>query len=186
MSGPACIYGKSPLKDVTNSTPMSGIGIGSPRKPLKSRTKKSNSSTTTPQRRSTRLNSLRSEPLQGEEVTKLEDLQSIRTTRSGRKVTPGGCESVTNRKHKNKKELRDGSVTSISKKRRSVSTLPSSPLAGKGSPQLTLATPNKPKLRSSKSVHTNAMDQSISELENKIVFTANEENLEISQGEALI
>ena len=149
---------KSPFKDVTNSTPTPLMGVGSPRKFTKSssRTKRCNSisitnnTTTPPQRRSTRLSSLRSEPRENHLE---EPPQSGITTRSRRKVTPGGGGSVTIRKRSGRRETQEESVTSRRRKRRSISALPSSPLAGKNTPHQMLSTPNnRPRMTRSSSM----------------------------------
>ena len=146
---PSRLRDKSPFKDVTNSTPTPGLGAGSARKITKSRHKRTNSTTNTPQRRSTRLSSLKSEP-QGKE-NKEEESQITSTTKLRRKVTPRSG-SVTLRKRSARKEEQELSGSCVRRTRTSVSTLPSSPLAGKTSPLQFLATPERLRTTRSNSI----------------------------------
>lgn len=156
LLSPSRLLDKSPLKDVTNSTPTPGIG-GSPRKitKLPTRSKRSNSTTTTtaqsPQRRSTRLNSSRIVDL-NDKPEKEQDPQSVTTTRSRHsKVTPKAGDSVAVRKRGGRREASEGSVTTGRRTRRSVSTIPSSPLAGKEN-QENPSTPKRPRITRSMSM----------------------------------
>ena len=178
---------KLPFKDVTNSTPTPLTGDGSPRKLTKplSRTKRSNpisttnNTTTPPQRRSTRLSSLRSE---SQENIPEEPPQSRITTRSGRKVTPGGGGSVAVRKRSGRKEPQVEGVTSGWKKRRSVSALPSSPLAGKNTPHQMLSTPNN-RARMTRSSSMSAKTETSEIAPHKIsISIINESEMEASRG----
>ena len=149
------ILEKLPFKDVTNLTPTPA------RSKKSSRAKRSNSisatttttitttiaankndNAATPQRRSTRLSSLRSETK--ENLEREDEPQSGITTRSRRKATPngGGEGSATTQKRRGRREPREESVNIGRSHRRSISTMPSSPLAGKSSPQQALLTPN--------------------------------------------
>lgn len=148
---PASALEKSPLKDVTNSTPTPGAaiiqGANSPRKPTKSRSKRSSSVTNSSQRRSTRLSSSRSDP-HPKEAEKEEELSPVRTTRSGRKVTP----RVTGRKRTTKRDIQEDSVAKRRRTRRSISTLPSSPLAEKQGDDRMATTPTRPRMTRSSSM----------------------------------
>lgn len=153
LLSPSRLLDKSPLKDVTNSTPTPGIG-GSPRKitKLPTRSKRSNSTTTTtaqsPQRRSTRLNSSRIVDL-NDKPEKEQDPQSVTTRRS--KVTPKAGDGVAIRKRGGRRETSEGSVTIGRRTRRSISTIPSSPLAGKEN-QENPSTPKRPRITRSMSM----------------------------------
>ena len=163
LLSPSRLLDKSPLKDVTNSTPTPGIR-GSPRKitKLTTRSKRSNSTTIaatatvqSPQRRSTRLNSSKIADL-NDKVEKEEEPQSVTsttTTRSRRnKVTPKAGDGVTIRKRGGRREPSEGSVATGRRTRRSISTIPSSPLAGKENMQGDLSTPKRPRMTRSMSV----------------------------------
>ena len=140
LVSPSKLFGNSPFKDVTNSIPTPLIGAGPYRKITKSKRKRS---TLSPQRRSTRLNSLRSDTEEAEE--KVEEIPSVRTTRSGRKLTPGLGGSATSRKRNIRKHGQECS-NAAQRKRRSVSGQPSSPLDAKSNLHGSLLSPTTPPL----------------------------------------
>ena len=137
---------KSPFKDITNSTPTPLVTAGSGRKNTKSASKgkRSNPGSASVQRRSTRLNALKEEHHDQNEIENEVEVHSERKTRSGRKITPAIEGSVVTRRQKAKKGTEEGGVSSARSRRRSVSTLPSSPLAGKNAQQTPMKFPHGP------------------------------------------
>jgi len=189
LLSPSRLLDKSPLKDVTNSTPTPGIG-GSPRKiaKLTTRSKRSNSTTTTttvstqsPQRRSTRLNSSKVVDL-NDKAEKGEVPQSGTTTRSRRsKITPKAGEGVTIRKRGGRREPSEGSVPTAGRRtRRSISAVPSSPLAGKENIHENLSTPKRPRMTRSMSMSAKT-EASISSSDKQRIPVINETDNESHQ-----
>ena len=175
---PSYLGDKSPFRDVTNVKPTAAMATGSPRKSTKSRTKRSNSITHTPQRRSTRLNSAKMEPIETEIKVEEppEEPQTVRTTRSRRKVTPAGG-SIGNKKRGARKENQEGSIQIGRRTRRSISTVPSSPLASRSSPQPQLSTPERPRLTRSSSMSSRA-ETDTTETQKMRISVINESALE--------
>ncbi len=179
---PSHLRDKSPFKDVTNSTPTPGFGAGSPRKITKSsRHKRINSVTTSPQRRSTRLSSLKAEP-QGKE-NKDDDSQTT-TKKQKRKVTPRTGSSIT-RKKSESRERQEMSESRGRRTRTSASTLPSSPLAGKTTPSKLLATPNRLRITRSNS-SSSQIDGTIQSLRREGIPIISETPLEEDEGRPMV
>jgi len=160
---------KSPFKDVTNSTPTPGI-VNSSRKQSKPKLKRFNSTSvhTPQQRRSTRLSSLKADVDEKENVEWEEEQRTVKISKTRRKVTPSGGGSVTTRKRSRKDGQDSEILVSGRRTRSSISTLPSSPLAGKTTPRQSLSTPIRPRLTRSNpgsmSAKSNKSTQSRSEL----------------------
>jgi hypothetical protein len=125
---------KSPLKDVTNSTPTHLI-VGSARKSAKSALRGKHSNPESVPRRSTRLNPLKEERSDQNGVENGLLSCSPRKTRSRKRATPVEEGSVVTRRRRSKKETEEENVMSPSSRRRSLSTVCSSPLACKNSHQ---------------------------------------------------